>query len=189
MGSATELGYRHHRGNPFQRGVQATASTRPGAWAFAHLLPPLDRVTHRLTKGRTTLPAVLAGLPTLMVTTTGRRSGRARTTPLIAVPVGDDLALLGTNFGQPATPAWVLNLEADPRASVDYEGRRCEVVARPATDGERSRVWAASSGVYGGYQKYRSRVTGRDIRIFVLEPADPGAPGAEPRPRPNEGRD
>ena len=105
MGSATELGYRHERGNPLQRAVQSIASTVPGAWTFAHLLPPLDRVTHRLTKGRGTLPGVLAGLPTLMVTTTGRRSGEPRTTPLIAVPVGDDLALLGTNFGQPATPA------------------------------------------------------------------------------------
>jgi deazaflavin-dependent oxidoreductase (nitroreductase family) len=48
------------------------------------------------------------------VTTTGRRSGLRRTTHLIAVPYGDTLALLGTNFGQPATPAWALNLEADP---------------------------------------------------------------------------
>ena len=151
--------------------MQSLASTTPGAWTFAHLLPPLDRVTHRLTKGRGTLPAVLAGLPTLMVTTTGRRSGDPRTTPLIAVPIGGDLALLGTNFGQPATPAWVLNLEADPHATVTYRGRRCDVVARPATDDERTLVWAASSGVYGGYEKYRSRVTHRDIRIFVLEPA------------------
>jgi deazaflavin-dependent oxidoreductase (nitroreductase family) len=176
MGSATEIGYGHRRANPVQRGVQAVGSTRPGAWAFARVLPPLDRLTHRVSKGRTSLPEVLAGLPVVMVTTTGRRSGQPRTTPLIAVPVGDDLALLGTNFGGPSTPAWVHNLEADPRASVEYRGRRAEVVARPATDEERARVWAASSGVYGGYTKYRSRVTDREIRIFVLEPADEVGP-------------
>ena len=171
MGTATELDYRHHRPNAAQRAMQAVGSSRPGAWTFAHLLPPLDRVLHRMTKGRTTLPAVLAGLPVIMVTTTGRRSRLPRTTPLISVPVGDDLALLGTNFGQPHTPAWVLNLEAGPQAAVEYRGHRCEVVARPATEAERAAVWAASSGVYGGYDKYRTRVTGREIRIFVLEPA------------------
>ena len=65
----------------------------------------------------------------------------------------------------------MLNLEADPHATVTYQGRRCDVVARPATGDERTLVWAASSSVYGGYEKYRSRVTDRDIRIFVLEPA------------------
>jgi len=171
MGTATELDYRHHRPNAAQRAMQAVGSSRPGAWTFAHVLPPFDRMLHRASKGRTTLPAVLAGLPVIMVTTTGRRTGRPRTTPLISVPVGDDLALLGTNFGQPHTPAWVLNLETDPHATVEYRGRRCEAVARAATDTERDAVWAASRSVYGGYDTYRTRVTGRDIRIFVLEPA------------------
>ena len=87
----------------------------------------------RVERGRTSAPAVLAGLPVLDLTTTGRKSGAPRTTHLISVPVGDTLALLGTNFGQGATPAWVLNLEAEPRASVTYKGRTLEVVARPAS--------------------------------------------------------
>ena len=152
MGTATELDYRHHRPNAAQRAMQAVGSSRPGAWTFAHVLPPLDRVLHRVSKGRTTLPAVLAGLPVIMVTTTGRRSHRPRTTPLISVPVGDDLALLGTNFGQPHTPAWVLNLEADPHATVEYQGRRCEVVARPATDAERGR---GVGGIERGLRRLR----------------------------------
>ncbi len=65
----------------------------------------------------------------------------------------------------------MFNLEADPRAAVTYEGRTVDAVARPATDGERAAVWAASEGVYGGYAKYRTRVQDREIRIFVLEPA------------------
>lgn len=173
MGTATDLGYTHRQANPFHRSMQALGSSRPGAWSFARLLPPVDRLLDRITHGRRSAPAFLAGLPVVMVTTTGRRSGRPRTAPLISVPLVDDLALLGTNFGGPDTPAWVFNLEADPRATVAFGGRTVEVVARPATDAERAEVWAASEGVYAGYAKYRTRVQDREIRIFVLETAGP----------------
>lgn len=187
MGLASELSYTHHRANPFQRAMQAFGSTRTGAWFFSKTLAPIDRLLHRATKGRMTLPAVLAGLPVIMVTTTGRKSGLPRTTPLISVPIGDDLTLLGTNFGQTSTPSWVFNLEADPRATVEYHGVERPVVARPATDVERDHVWKASAGVYGGYEKYQQRISGREVRVFVLEPAGAdgggetgGASGAEP---------
>lgn len=171
MGLASDLGYRHRPANAFQRANQAFGSTGPGAWCFSQVLPPLDRVLHRLSRGRSSLPEVLAGLPVLMVTTTGRRSGQPRVTPLISVPLGDDLALLGTNFGQSDTPAWVLNLEAEPQATVEYDGTTVGATARPATDAERRAVWAASAGIYGGYEKYQQRVQGREIRIFILEPS------------------
>ncbi|MCU0311425.1 MAG: nitroreductase family deazaflavin-dependent oxidoreductase [Acidimicrobiales bacterium] len=173
MGLATELGYRHRPPNAFQRLNQRLGATRPGAWTFSKALPPLDRIVHRVSKGATSLPAVLAGLPVLMVTTTGRRSGAPRLTPLISVPVGDDLALLGTNFGQSRTPAWVHNLEADPHATVEFRGRAVAATARPATDAERASVWAASASIYGGYGTYQQRVTDREIRIFVLEATRP----------------
>ena len=172
MGLAADLSYDLPRPNAFQRGVQAFASTRAGAWLFSRRWPPMDRAAARLTRGRTSVPRLLAALPVLRVTTTGRRSGQARDTHLIAVPVDDTLALLGTNFGQPHTPAWVLNLEADPRATVTYRGATRRVVARPATEAEREQVLLNSAGVYGGYLKYQQRITGRRLRIFVLEPAD-----------------
>ena len=147
-------------------------STRPGAWAFAKTLVPMDKAVKALSRGRTSAPAILAGLPVLWVTTTGAKSGLARTTPLIAVPVGDDgLALLGTNFGQPKTPAWVFNLEAEPAASVRYRDQECAATARPAAEPERDEVWHRSTGIYGGYDKYQERITGRTVRIFVLDPA------------------
>ena len=176
VGLASELSYTHRRGNPVQRAMQAFGSTRVGAWFFSKTLAPIDRLLHRATNGRTTLPAVLAGLPVIMVTTTGRKSGLARTTPLISVPIGDDLTLLGTNFGQTSTPAWVFNLEADPHATVEFRGAERSVVARPASDAERTQVWATSAGVYGGYEKYQQRIHGREVRIFLLEPADPTGP-------------
>ncbi len=170
MGLAADLNYHHRKPNPFQRLIQAFASTRPGAWTFAKTLRHIDAVVTKVTSGRTSAPRLLAGLPVLLVTSTGRKSGRARTSPLISVPIGDTLALLGTNFGQPNTPAWVLNLEADPQASVTHQRITRHVVARPASGAERAEVLANSAGVYGGYLKYQQRITGRELRIFVLDP-------------------
>jgi deazaflavin-dependent oxidoreductase (nitroreductase family) len=171
MGVATDLGYRHHRANVFHRAVQGFASTEPGAWLFSKLLRRLDDLVVRASRGRTSAPEVLAGLPVLDLTTTGRRSGQPRTSHLIAVPYDDTLALLGTNFGQPSTPAWVLNLESDPRATVTHHGSSLEVVARQATEEEQEAVLAGSTAVYGGYLKYQQRITGRRLRIFLLDPA------------------
>jgi deazaflavin-dependent oxidoreductase (nitroreductase family) len=109
----------------------------------------------------------------LDVTTTGRRSGEPRRTHLIAVPYADSLALLGTNFGQRSTPAWVLNLEADPRLTVTHHGVTLDAVARPATPDEQADVLTASAGVYGGYLKYQTRIAHRRLRVFLLRPASP----------------
>jgi len=168
MGLALDLGYVIKRPNVLHRGVQAFASTRPGAWTFSKVLRHLDNAVIRWSRGRTSAPELLAGLPVVDVTTTGRKSGLPRTSHLIAVPYGDTLALLGTNFGQPSTPAWVLNLEADPRVTLRHHDASLEAVARPATESEQAAVLAGSTAVYGGYLKYQRRITGRRLRIFVL---------------------
>lgn len=171
MGLAADLGYRHRNPNAFQRLIQTFSSSRPGAWLFSKTLRHLDAVALRVSHGKHTVPGLLAGLPVLDLTTTGRKSGLPRTSHLISVPLGDDLALLGTNFGQPKTPAWVLNLEAEPRGLVRFRDATASVTARPATDTERAQVMARSAGIYGGYEKYQQRISGRDVRIFVLESA------------------
>jgi deazaflavin-dependent oxidoreductase (nitroreductase family) len=171
MGVAADIGYEHSPPNVVQRGMQAFASTSFGAKLFSKTITAVDRVVFKLSKGRTTVPEILAGLPVVMVTTTGRKSGQPRTSPLVAVPVGDDLALVGTNFGQKDTPGWVFNLEADPAATVELRGTTVPVRARPATDAERERVFEAAGAIYPGYDKYQQRITGRTIRIFVLERA------------------
>jgi deazaflavin-dependent oxidoreductase (nitroreductase family) len=169
MGLASDLGYHLRRPNPFHRAVHAFASTRPGAWTFSKVLRHLDNVVGRASRGRTSAPELLAGLSVVGVATTGQKSGLRRTSHLIAVPYADTLAILGTNFGQPSTPAWVLNLEADPRATLAHHGVSLDAVARPATEDEAAAVLAASAGVYGGYLKYQGRITHRRLRIFVLE--------------------
>lgn len=171
MGLVTDLSYAITPSNPPQRAVWVVASSRPGAWTVARVLPTLDRLVTRLSSGRTTLVEQLAGLPVLVLTTTGRRSGLARPAQLIAIPIGDDLALIGTNFGQTRTPTWVLNLEADPRATVTHRDVTLEVVARAATGAECEEILRLAGRVYIGYPKYFERVTERRVRVFVLERA------------------
>ena len=120
MGLATDLGYSHTSANPLQRLVRWLRRNARRRRRVLRSLRHLDDLVGRLSKGRHSAPGLLAGLAVLDVTTTGRKSGQPRTSHLIATPYDTTLALLGTNFGQESTPAWVLNLEADPRATVTY---------------------------------------------------------------------
>jgi deazaflavin-dependent oxidoreductase (nitroreductase family) len=171
MGVAADLGYRIPRPNALHKAVQAFASTRPGAWTFSKVARHADGLVARVSKGRTSAAELFTGLPVLGITTTGRRTGALRRTHLIAVPYADTLALLGTNFGQRSTPAWVLNLEADPRLSITHRATTVHAVARAANEEERAAVLAGSAAVYGGYLRYQERITGRRLRIFVIEPS------------------
>jgi deazaflavin-dependent oxidoreductase (nitroreductase family) len=181
MSLVQDLSYEFRPANRLQRALQAVASSRPGAWFFARTAPALDSGVERLSSGRTSLSMLVAGLPALLVTTTGRKSGQQRTAHLVAIPIRDSLALIGSNFGQPNTPAWVLNLEADPHATATYRGRSVAVVARKASETEFEEVLRFAAPLYGGYDRYRARIgERRQLRIFVLEP-DPGA-GATPAP-------
>lgn len=171
MGLAADVGYAYPTRTRLHRLVQAFAASRVGAWLTPKTLVPVDRFATRVSKGRFSLPVVLAGLPVLTVETCGRRSGLARSTHLIAVPFRDTLALVGTNFGQPSTPAWVLNLEANPEATVAYRGVSRAVRARPA-DGDESRtILATGAQLFAGTARYDERIRHqRHLRVFVLEP-------------------
>ncbi|MEM8705028.1 MAG: nitroreductase family deazaflavin-dependent oxidoreductase [Actinomycetota bacterium] len=169
MGVQAALGYQHKAGNPFHRAMRSAAGSKPGAVFFSKTIQPIDGAVQKLSGRRTTASELLAGLPVVYLTTVGRKSGQSRRTPLIAVPIGDDLALLGTNFGGKRTPGWVFNLEADPNVTVGYGTTEINVVARHATDDEFEAVFAAGGSIYGGYTKYRERVDGRAIRVFILE--------------------
>ena len=122
---------------------------------------------YRLTGGR--VFGSLDGNPILLLTTTGRKSGQQRTAPVIYLPDGDRMIVIGTNAGNLRTPAWALNLEANPDAEVETGRRRRPVRARVATGDERAELWRRFSERYSGFDDYAANVT-RDIRLFVLEP-------------------
>ena len=170
MGVADDLDYRFTPANAAQRALQALVASRGGAWVFSRILPTLDTWVQWASRNRHTVPSLLAGIPVVDLTTTGRKSGLPRTTHLIAIPYADTLALLGTNFGQQSTPAWALNLEAKPAATLSYRGTTLDVVARPASDEEHAEVLDRSEQLYIGYRKYETRIPHRRLRIFILEP-------------------
>jgi deazaflavin-dependent oxidoreductase (nitroreductase family) len=172
VGLASDLGYRYPKLNRFQRLVQSFASSRFGAWLTPKTLVPLDRWTTRLTHGRLSLPLALAGLPVITLVTTGRKSGLPRQQHLLAIPYHDGLALIGTNFGQAVTPAWTLNLRANPTATVSYGGVTRNVIARPATSDERTDILATAAMKFPGAAHYEQRLEGRrPLPIVVLEAA------------------
>ena len=172
MGLASDFGYAYQRPNAFQRLVQAFAASRLGARLTPRTLVPLDRLCTRVTGGRVSLPEILAGLPVLDLVTVGRKSGLPRHTRVIAIPFHDTLALLGTNFGQPSTPGWVVNLEHHPQATVAYGRATREVVARPASAAERAEIMRTAGALFSGATTYEERLEGRRVvRVFVLDPA------------------
>jgi deazaflavin-dependent oxidoreductase (nitroreductase family) len=89
---------------------------------------------------------------------------------LLGVPVGDDLALIGTQFGQPGTPGWYYNLRAQPQLEVAYRGKVIPARAREVEGDEWAASWAAARQVYAGYEAYRRRIRDRPIHIMVLDP-------------------
>lgn len=108
------------------------------------------------------------GTQTLLLTTTGRRSGEARTTPLIYAPHGDGATIVASNGGSPTPPAWYLNLEADPEVDVQIKGDRFRARARDATPEEKPEMWRAMTAEWPSYDDYQAG-TDREIPVVVLE--------------------
>jgi len=171
MGVMSGLGYEPGEANAVQRGLQRVVVSKPGTWLFSKFIHAADTALFRASDGKYTLPSLLVGLPVVMVTTTGRKSGEPRTMPLLAIPTGDDVAIIGSNFGQEHTPGWVYNLEALPEATIEYRGASVDVTARRADEVETDATFAAAAAIYPGYTSYRARAEHRDIRVFVLESA------------------
>ncbi|MFE0590359.1 nitroreductase/quinone reductase family protein [Micromonospora echinospora] len=140
--------------------------------AAGRLLVPADRLVGRLTRGRV---VALGLIPSLVITTTGRRSGKPRSNPLLYVPDGDGYVVVGSNWGQPSQPAWALNLLAEPTAEVTLAGRRIPVRAELATGTERERLWRLLVTEWPAYRTYAQRAGDREIRVFRLVPT--GAAG------------
>jgi deazaflavin-dependent oxidoreductase (nitroreductase family) len=107
--------------------------------------------------------------PVLLLTTTGRKSGQKRTAPVVYLADGENVVVIGSNAGHSRTPAWSLNLQANPEAEVEVGRKRLPVRARIASGEERADLWHKHNVQYSGFDEYEAR-TGRDIALFVLEP-------------------
>jgi len=107
--------------------------------------------------------------PVLLLTTTGRKSGQRRTAPVVYLADGENVVVIGSNAGHSRTPAWSLNLKANPEAEVELGRERRQVRARVAEGDERADLWRKHNEQYSGFDEYEAR-TDREIALFVLEP-------------------
>lgn len=110
----------------------------------------------------------MIGLPVLLLTTTGRKSGQLRTKALTYLPQGDDFVVIASNLGDDRHPLWWLNLAADPNAQVQIAGARYPVQAREAEGDEREQLWRTVTSKTPAYDEYQAQ-TSRRIPVVVLE--------------------
>ena len=147
------------------RAVQKVA----GSAVFAKVAPPIvttmDRVVYKLSGGRMILSRGV--VPTLMLTTTGRKSGEPRLVPLATMPVDGGLLVVASNFGREKHPAWSANLMQEPKATVTFKGETYPVTARLLNEEEKKAVWPELLKMWPNYDRYSER-SGRDLRVFEL---------------------
>jgi deazaflavin-dependent oxidoreductase (nitroreductase family) len=142
------------------------ASTRMGATGL-RWTGKLNIPLYRLSGGR--IGGKLDNTPVLLLTTTGRKSGRQRTAPVVYLADGERMIVIGSNAGHSRVPAWSLNLKANPAAEIEVGRKKIKVRARVAEGEERADLWRKANEQYSGFDDYAER-TDRDIALFVLEP-------------------
>jgi len=136
------------------------------------LLPQItwiDKKLQRATRGSWSVLRI-AGLPNLMLTVVGRKSGSPRTTPLLYVPYGDNQLIAGSYFGGPKTPVWVANVRAAEHVTVSIKGTSHVAIPKEISDDERAPLWAHMVQTWPNFARYAER-TERTIPIFLLERA------------------
>jgi deazaflavin-dependent oxidoreductase (nitroreductase family) len=159
---------RYRDANPIQRFIRWSAATAPVSWLYVRVLHHIDRPIYRLTRGRHTFVNWVSGLPVVMLTTTGAKTGQQRVWPVLGVPDGDNLVVMASNWGQRQHPAWYYNLRTHPTATATVGGvSRC-VRAHEASGDERERLWRRGLEVYPGYAAYARRAANRRIPVVVL---------------------
>lgn len=154
-----------------ERVLETVARSSAGTWFVQHIAPVLDPPLLRLTGGRV---SSIYPVPVLLLTTTGAKTGKARSHPLLYVEDGDDLILVASNYGSARHPAWYRNLRAHPTVEVIAAGHSGTYTATEITDpAQRERAWALAVNLYAGYGDYQQRAGDRTIPLIRLTRAAP----------------
>jgi deazaflavin-dependent oxidoreductase (nitroreductase family) len=151
----------------FRKLSSSPVTRRAMLWVFLNVAPPVDRVLVRVTRGRVN---TAFGLPVLLLTHTGAKSGTVRETPLGYFDGGDGaLVVLASQGGLPKHPAWYFNLLAHPDTEVLLGGKRRPVRARESEGEERQRLWRSVIEMAPNYGDYQAHAGERRIPVMVLE--------------------
>ncbi len=154
-------------------GLLTPVAKKVGAISWLPKLLPqivgVDKFLQKASKGRVTL-LDLAGLPNVMLTVPGRKSGLPRSNPLLCVPHDGGWLIAGSYFGGPKVPLWVHNLRATDRAHIRFAREEIDVTWRELESEERARMWQVMLDLWPNYATYE-KTTGRVIPLFFLERA------------------
>lgn len=148
--------------------AQRLGSTRLGVLAIGRVISPLQRWLYVKSGGRVSLTG---RAPVLLLTTTGRRTGLARTVPLLYAGDGDRLVVCNVNPGFERPNPWILNLHADPRARVQLRRDVFDVTAGEAPAAEVERYWPRLTRIWPAYQAFYDK--GGKRSVFILQPVRP----------------
>ncbi|MEY2468723.1 MAG: hypothetical protein QOF21_1421 [Actinomycetota bacterium] len=137
---------------------------------------PVAKIVNRIhrslvtaTKGK--VGGKIGGMPAVILTTTGRKTGEKRQSMLTAPIVdGNTVVLIASYGGGPKHPQWYLNLQADPNVQITRDGTTTNMVARTANATERAELWPRVTAAYKGYAGYQEK-TDREIPVVIFEPA------------------
>jgi deazaflavin-dependent oxidoreductase (nitroreductase family) len=159
--------------NPLQRVARNPTAYRRLVLPARPVAERLESVLRFATAGRVGV-LDLTGLPTVQITTMGRKTGLARTATVQYVPVDDGLVVVGSNWGRPQHPSWSANLQAAQRVNIRGYGDVFTAKARLLTGDERDRAWATVLAHWPNYQIAQDRAGGRQFRLFLLTPTTNG---------------
>ena len=134
-----------------------------------HTIATIHRGLYKLTGGK--VGANLGGRPMLLLTTTGRKSGKKRATPLQYMRDGENMVVVASNGGNKNHPAWLYNIKANPDVTAQAGKRIRKARAEVANADERARLWPLLLETYHGYQDYEDE-SGRTIQVVVLSPTE-----------------
>jgi deazaflavin-dependent oxidoreductase (nitroreductase family) len=157
--------------HPLHRFIRWLSTTRCVSWLLAPMLRHLDIFVLGMTGGRVSATEALAGLPVVVITTTGRLTGKLRSTPLVGIPDGNRLVVVASRFGSARHPGWYHNMRANPAVTVTCANRSAQYTAREVSGDEWQKYWQIASGMLPGYRGYRDRAGKRHIPIIVLAPS------------------
>jgi deazaflavin-dependent oxidoreductase (nitroreductase family) len=154
-----------------KRLLEPLALSELGRWYVINVAPRIDRSIGRVTRGGVTS---VPGVPMLLMTHTGAKTGRRRLTPLLYFTDGEDVVLVASNYGRAPHPAWLANVRANPVVRLQARGRSGRYRARVLPGGpERDRLFSLAKRLTRAYEDYEQRVPDRTIPVVVCTPLDP----------------
>lgn len=156
---------------PWKRAVHRIFMTRPFTWIGLHVLSRIDPILLRISKGRIFSSRAL-GLLSILLTTTGAKSGRPRQVALLAFEDGDNLFVIASRGGNARHPDWYHNLKSNPLVRVVWRDREETRIAHEAVSSERERLWQRAMTIYPTFDRYQERTRGRRIPVIVLTQAE-----------------